>query len=186
MQYDYHSEYPVTLKYDPENGVTGIWYQNQLKGIEQMFEELETFGHAEELAKIRAYMGTDTDFAKMMEVSRRLRHLVVNTKAMNGLHVVEIIGKTVFEPLSNPNWGVTGTMSVEFEILNDRDPELDTRYSVHLDGELVVGLSKWNGQAWVQTEEVIIPYGTDMHQLFEGRDCTTTPVRPKGEPTSDQ
>lgn len=177
MQYDYHSEYPVTLKYDPENGVTGIWYQNHMKGIEQMLEELEAHGHGEALNKIREYMGTDPDFAKKMEAGRRTRHLVANTKAMNGLHVVEIVGKAVFEPLSNPNWAVTGTMSVEFEILNDEDPELDARYSVHLDGELAVGLSKWNGQAWVTTDQIIIPYGTGMHQLFEGKECTTTPCK---------
>jgi hypothetical protein len=177
MQYDYHSEYPVTLKYDPENGVTGVWYQNNMKGIEQMLEELEAHGHAEELNKIRQYMGATPDFAKKMEAGRRCRHLVANTKAMNAFHVVEIVGKVVFEPLSNVNWAVTGATSIEFEILNDEDPELDARYAVHLDGERAVGLSKWNGQAWVTTDEIIIPHNTDMHERFEGKECTTTPCK---------
>lgn len=186
MEYSYHSEYPVILKSDPEHGVTGIWYQNQIKPLEMMIEELVAAGRGDEVDKIKEYMGKDPDFAKLMEGGRRLRHMVSCTKGLDGLHLVQIVGLPVFEPLSNPNWAVTGTTSVEFEILNDEDPELDALYSVHLDGALAVGLSKWNGQAWVQTEEITIPYGTHMHELFEGKECSVTPIASKEEPTSDQ
>lgn len=177
MQYSYHAEYPVILKFDPVNGVTGVWYQNQIKPIEMMTEELIGAGLGDEVGKINAYMGEKPDFAKRMEGARRLRHLVSYTKGLDGLHLVEIVGNPVFEPLSNPNWAATGSMSIEFDIVNDTDPDLDMRYSVHLVGNAVVGLSKWNGQAWVVTEEITIPYNTHMHQLFEGRDCTTTPCK---------
>lgn len=183
MQYDYHGEYPVTLRADPEGGVTGIWYQNQLKPLDQMLKELVEAGQTEEVARIRQFMGAEPiGLEKKLDASRRTRRLYSNAKGLNGLHVVQIVGKAVFEPLSTPNWNVSGSLSVEFEIPNDLDPSLDARYSVHLEAEWATSLSKWNGQAWVRVEEIIIPYNTSMYELFEGRECTTTPVISNEEP----
>lgn len=180
MQYDYHGEYPVTLRYSSESGVIGTWYQNQLKSLELMLEELEAEGQVAEVSSIRHLLQPIAKMENKLEASRRARRLAGMVEGYNALHVVEIVGMVLFEPLSNIDFSAVGNMLIEFDIENEVE-DCDDRYCVHLDGAVVLGLSKWDGQTWVPVEEIVIRHATAMHDRFEGRGCTTTPVKPVEE-----
>lgn len=179
MEYDSSAEYPVILKRDPDYGVIGTWYQNQIKPLEQIIEELTAAGMTADVEKIKTYMDDKADFSKRMEGTLKTHRLIKRTQGITGLQLVEVIGQVEFEPLSNCNWTVSGNMTIEFEICNDADPDLDMRYAVQLNCTKLVDLSKWDGQAWVVTEEITIPHDHPMRQLFEGHGCTTTPLMSK-------
>lgn len=175
MQYDMHSEYPVILRQTDE-GVIGTWYENRFKDPAIILKELEAYPDLKEkVAKIHEYAATHggkmPEFKHKVEIFSRVRHLASITKGYNPFDLVELTGPAYFEPLSHPEWAVSGESTIEWDIPDDRD-DTESKFSMQLDGTVLKSLSAWNvsEEQWLPVDKIFIPFNTLMTDKIVGFD----------------
>lgn len=171
MEYNLHSEYPVILR-KVEVGVQGTWYQNNMKPVEQLHDELRKLGKDAEVNQLRAVLRDargveyrnwdDLTVVQRTELYRRTLKIIHDGRLCNPYHVVKIEGCAYFNPLVSHHWGVEGEVAIEFEV--EHDPDFDVaRYQIILDGPLIKGLRRFNQELkWDEIDEINIPYGTSI------------------------
>lgn len=180
MKFDQHSEYPVILRHTDE-GIIGTWYENQMKPLEQMLEELSNAGKGAEVNVILTYMAAGTlDFKRKFEAHQRTQALAHKVHGYNPFQVVMRVGPAYFEPLANVNWAVSGETTIEWgQAAEDHEVVLDIpdkRYHMVLDGVFLKELAQWNPltETWVPLELLQLSFGSEMYEQVEGTDLTST------------
>jgi hypothetical protein len=178
MEFNYHSEYPITLR-KTDQGVEGTWYFNNPKSIDRLHEELRALGKGEEVDVIRSALRgpdgkeyrtfDDLGFQDSSQIRRKTMALV--PPKFQHLEVIEVKGPAHFEPLMNNVWGASGTLNVDFELPSPHDIDISVIHRIVFVDVVATQLFRMKPRAknsdpieWEEVNEIILPYDADVYR----------------------